>query len=105
MSPHSLSCAYCKQSRNPLGLYAFETSWGITTRTIGGVIMTHGDNRGLVLPPKVAPIQVVVIPVAQHKEGVLSANEAVMERLQKAGFRVKMDASDNSPAGSSRSTR
>ena len=75
----------------------FETSWGITTRTIGGVIMTHGDNRGLVLPPKVAPIQVVVIPVAQHKEGVIAANEAVMERLQKAGLRVKMDASDNSP--------
>ena len=75
----------------------FETSWGITTRTIGGVIMTHGDNRGLVLPPRVAPIQVVIIPVAQHKDGVIAANEAVMERLQKAGFRVKMDASDNSP--------
>ena len=75
----------------------FETSWGIATRTIGGVIMTHGDNRGLVLPPRVAPIQVVIIPVAQHKDGVIAANEAVMERLQKAGFRVKMDASDNSP--------
>ena len=75
----------------------FETSWGITTRTIGGVIMTHGDNRGLVLPPKVAPIQVIVIPVAQHKEGVIEANQAVVDRLSKAGFRVKMDASDNSP--------
>jgi prolyl-tRNA synthetase len=59
--------------------------------------MTHGDNNGLVLPPKVAPVQVIVIPVAQHKEGVVAANEAVMERLRKAGFRVKMDASDNSP--------
>ena len=74
-----------------------ETSWGMSTRIIGGVIMTHGDNNGLVLPPKVAPVQVIVIPVAQHKEGVVAANEAVMERLRKAGFRVKMDASDNSP--------
>ena len=64
---------------------------------IAGIIMVHGDNNGLVLPPKVAPIQVVVIPVAQHKQGVIQANEAVMERLQKAGLRVKMDASDNSP--------
>ena len=77
--------------------HPFQTSWGVSTRLIGGVIMTHGDNSGLVLPPKIAPIQVVVIPVAQHKDGVIAANEAVMERLQKAGFRVKMDASDNSP--------
>ncbi len=74
-----------------------ETSWGVSTRTIGGIIMTHGDNRGLVLPPRVAPIQIIVIPVAQHKEGVLEANQAVMDRLTAAGFRVKMDDSDNSP--------
>lgn len=54
---------------------------------IGGIIMTHGDNSGLVLPPRIAPTQIIVIPVAQHKEGVLEANRAVMERLQKAGFR------------------
>ena len=77
--------------------HPFQTSWGVSTRLIGGVIMTHGDNSGLVLPPKVAPIQVIVIPVAQHKEGVVEANEAVAERLKKAGFRGKMDASDNSP--------
>ena len=77
--------------------HPFQTSWGVSTRMIAGIIMVHGDNSGLVLPPKVAPIQVVVIPVAQHKEGVIAANEAVMERLSKAGFRVKMDASDNSP--------
>ena len=77
--------------------HPFQTSWGVSTRLIGGVIMTHGDNNGLVLPPKVAPIQVIVIPVAQHKEGVIQANEAVMDRLKRAGFRVKMDASDNSP--------
>ena len=64
---------------------------------IGGIIMTHGDNSGLVLPPRIAPIQVVIIPVAQHKEGVLEANEAVMARLKAAGFRVKMDASEQSP--------
>ena len=74
-----------------------QTSWGVSTRMIGGIIMTHGDDSGLVLPPRIAPTQVVVIPVAQHKEGVLDANRAVMERLQKAGFRVKMDDSDNSP--------
>ena len=77
--------------------YPHQTSWGVSTRMIGGIIMTHGDNSGLVLPPRIAPTQVVVIPVAQHKEGVIEANEAVMERLKNAGFRVKMDASDNSP--------
>ena len=73
-----------------------QTSWGVSTRMIGGIIMTHGDNNGLVLPPRIAPIQVVIIPVAQHKEGVLEANRAVMDRLMKAGFRVKMDDSDQS---------
>ena len=77
--------------------HPFQTSWGVSTRLIGGVIMTHGDNSGLVLPPKIAPIQVAVIPVAQHKQGVIEANEAVAQRLRKAGFRVKLDGSDNSP--------
>ena len=77
--------------------FPHQTSWGVSTRMIGGIIMTHGDNNGLVLPPRIAPTQVIVIPVAQHKEGVIAANEAVMEQLKKAGFRVKMDASDNSP--------
>ena len=73
-----------------------QTSWGVSTRMIGGIIMTHGDNNGLVLPPRIAPIQVIIIPVAQHKPGVLEANRAVMDRLAKAGFRVKMDDSDQS---------
>ncbi len=77
--------------------HPFQTSWGVSTRLIGGVIMTHGDNSGLVLPPKIAPIQIVIIPVAQHKEGVIEANQAVLERLKAAGFRVKIDVSDNSP--------
>ena len=58
--------------------------------------MTHGDNNGLVLPPKVAPVQVVVLPIAQHKEGVLEGASAIRDRLVAAGYRVKMDDSDNS---------
>ncbi len=77
--------------------YPFQTSWGVSTRLIGGIIMTHGDNNGLVLPPKVAPVQVVVIPVAQHKEGVLEAARAVADRLKKSGIRVKIDESEQSP--------
>ncbi len=77
--------------------HPFQTSWGVSTRLIGGIIMTHGDNSGLVLPPRIAPIQAVVIPVAQHKPGVLEAGQAVLERLQKAGFRARMDDSDHAP--------
>ena len=73
-----------------------QTSWGVSTRLIGGIIMTHGDNNGLVLPPKVAPIQVIVLPIAQHKEGVLEAANGLKDRLINAGFRVKLDDSDNS---------
>ncbi len=76
--------------------YPHQTSWGMTTRLIGAIIMTHGDNNGLVLPPAVAPIQAIVIPVAQHKEGVLEKAEELQERLKKV-CRVKMDASNNSP--------
>jgi len=77
--------------------YPFQTSWGTTTRLIGAVIMTHGDNNGLVLPPAIAPIQVVVIPVAAHKPGVLEAAAEIKTRLEAAGLRVKLDDSDNSP--------
>ena len=76
--------------------YPHQTSWGVSTRMIGGIIMTHGDNNGLVLPPRIAPIQAMVIPVAQHKPGVLDAASGLLERLQKAGVRAKMDASDQS---------
>lgn len=76
--------------------YPHQTSWGMTTRLIGAIIMTHGDNNGLVLPPAVAPIQAVVIPVAQHKEGVIEKAEELTERLKKV-CRVKMDASNNTP--------
>ena len=77
--------------------YAYETSWGVSTRIIGGIIMTHGDDSGLVLPPSVAPIQVVVIPVQQHKEGVIDAANAIADKLKSAGYRVKVDDSEQSP--------
>ena len=73
-----------------------QTSWGVSTRLIGGIIMTHGDNSGLVLPPKIAPTQVVVLPIAQHKPGVLDAANELRDRLNAAGFRAMVDDSDNS---------
>ena len=77
--------------------YPFQTSWGSTTRMIGAVIMTHGDNNGLVLPPAIAPIQVIVLPIAQHKPGVVEAAQKLVDRLTAAGLRVKGDFSENSP--------
>ena len=77
--------------------YPFQTSWGSTTRLIGACIMTHSDNNGLVLPPAVAPIQVAVVPIAQHKPGVLDAARELKQRLEAAGLRVKLDDSDQSP--------
>ncbi len=76
--------------------YPFETSWGVSTRLIGGLIMTHGDSEGLILPPAVAPWQVVIVPVAAHKPGVLDKAAELKERLSKF-CRVKVDDSDNSP--------
>ncbi len=74
-----------------------QTSWGLSTRIIGGIIMTHGDNSGLVLPPKIAPIQVVVLPIAQHKPGVTEKAEELVSRLKALGLRVSGDFTDNSP--------
>ena len=76
--------------------YPFQTSWGMSTRIIGGIIMTHGDNNGLVLPPRIAPIQVVVVPVAQHKPGVTERAQALFEEIKAAGIRARIDLSDNS---------
>lgn len=76
--------------------YPHQTSWGMSTRIIGGIIMTHGDNNGLVLPPAVAPIQVIIVPVAQHKPGVLEKAAEIEARLKKQ-LRVKTDSSDQSP--------
>lgn len=79
--------------------YAQETSWGTSTRLIGAIVMTHGDERGLKLPPRVAPIQVVILPIAQHKPGVLEAAAALRDTLAQAGIRVKMDDRDTYSAG------
>ena len=75
--------------------FVHQTSWGCTTRLIGALIMSHGDNNGLVLPPDIAPVQVIIVPIAQHKEGVLDKAYELRDRLSKY-FRVKVDASDNS---------
>ena len=75
--------------------YVHQTSWGTTTRLIGAVIMVHGDNSGLVLPPKIAPVQIDIIPIQQKKEGVLDKAYELKNRLK--GFRVKVDDTDKSP--------
>ena len=77
--------------------FGYTTSWGVSTRLIGAVIMAHGDERGLVLPPKVAPVQVIIIPIAAHKGGVIEKAEEVEGLLKAAGFRVKVDARDMTP--------
>ena len=78
------------QNREGKEEYAYQTSWGISTRLIGAVIMAHGDNRGLKLPPKVAPIQAVIVPVAMHKEGVKEKAEEVYKELLER-YRVEID--------------
>lgn len=77
--------------------YVHQTSWGMTTRLIGAIIMVHGDDSGLALPPKIAPVQVMVIPIQQHKEGVLEKAEELKERLAVTGVRVKLDNTEKSP--------
>ncbi|WP_105617104.1 proline--tRNA ligase [Vallitalea okinawensis] len=76
--------------------HVHQTSWGVTTRLIGAIIMVHGDDSGLVLPPAIAPTQLRIIPIAQHKEGVLDKANALKERLSKIA-RVDIDDSDKSP--------
>ena len=77
--------------------YGYSTSWGTSTRMIGAVVMAHGDQRGLLLPPVIAPVQVVVIPVAQFKEGVLEKAGEIFEKLKAMGIRVELDSRDASP--------
>ncbi|WKY43804.1 proline--tRNA ligase [Eubacteriaceae bacterium ES2] len=84
--------------RNNEQAYPFHASWGVSTRLIGGIIMVHGDDSGLVLPPEIAPIQLVVIPVAQHKEGVLDKAWEIGKALGKE-FRVKVDDQDGYSPG------
>ena len=76
--------------------YPHQTSWGVSTRLIGAIIMTHGDDEGLILPPAIAPFQVVIVPIAAHKPGVNEKAEELAARVSKFA-RVKLDNSDNSP--------
>ena len=76
--------------------YVHQTSWGMTTRMIGAIIMVHGDDSGLVLPPRIAPVQTVIVPVAQHKEGVLDKAYELRDLLAEH-FQVKVDDTDKSP--------
>ena len=77
--------------------YVHQTSWGMSTRIIGALIMVHGDDSGLVLPPRIAPTQVMIIPIAQHKEGVLEKASELKKQLAAAGLRVKVDETDKNP--------
>ncbi|MCR5545426.1 MAG: proline--tRNA ligase [Lachnospiraceae bacterium] len=77
--------------------YVHQTSWGVSTRLIGAIIMVHGDDSGLVLPPKVAPVQTIVIPIQQKKEGILEGAENIKNTLKAAGLRVQLDDRDKSP--------
>ena len=86
------------QNREGKEEYAYQTSWGISTRLLGAIIMAHGDNRGLKLPPKVAPIQVVIVPIAMHKDGVIEKAEELNAKLKKV-HRTKLDLRDNYSTG------
>lgn len=86
------------QNREGKEEYAYQTSWGISTRLIGGVIMAHGDNRGLKLPPRVAPIQAVIVPIAMHKEGVKEKAEELYKKLND-DFRMEVDVRENYTPG------
>ena len=79
--------------------YCHETSWGVSTRLIGALIMTHGDERGLKLPPRVAPFQAVLLPIAAHKGGVMEKAQELFSQLKAAGIRVKLDDRDNVSPG------
>lgn len=76
--------------------HVHQTSWGVTTRIIGAIIMVHGDNSGLVLPPEIAPIQLVIVPIAQNKEGVLEKATSILDEI-KTNVRAKLDSSSKSP--------
>ncbi len=75
----------------------YQTSWGVSTRLIGAIIMVHGDDNGLVLPPYVAPIQVVIVPIQQAKPGIMNKCHELKERLEKMNLRVKLDDTDRTP--------
>ena len=93
--PDSFDIKYLDQENNLHS--AYETSWGMSTRIIGALIMVHGDDSGLVLPPRIAPTQARIIPIAQHKEGVLTAALDLLQKLKESGIRVDIDDTDKTP--------
>ena len=86
------------QNRNSEDEYAYQTSWGISTRLIGGIIMSHGDNRGLKLPPKIAPIQIIIVPISMKSDKVIEKCQEIYDKLSNQ-FRVKIDLRDQYSAG------
>ena len=93
--PDAFGIKYIDKNNKPH--CAYETSWGLSTRIIGAIIMVHGDDSGLVLPPRIAPTQSMIIPIAAHKEGVMDEANKLLDRLKKAGIRVKLDDSEKTP--------
>lgn len=85
------------QGKDNVLRHPHQSSWGVSTRLIGSIIMVHGDDNGLVLPPEVAPIQIAIIPVQQNKEGILPKAESLKASLEQAGYRVYVDSSDRTP--------
>jgi prolyl-tRNA synthetase len=102
---HNLGQGFAKafgiayQGRNNSLEVPFQTSWGVSTRLLGAIIMVHGDDNGLVLPPLVAPIQVIIIPIKQKEAGVLEACRSIKERLSEKGLRVEVDEDDSRTPG------
>ena len=86
------------QNRNSEDEYAYQTSWGTSTRLIGGIIMSHGDNRGLKLPPKIAPIQIIIVPISMKSDKVIEKCQEIYDKLSNQ-FRVKIDLRDQYSAG------
>ncbi|MEN9558183.1 MAG: prolyl-tRNA synthetase [Candidatus Parcubacteria bacterium] len=86
------------QAKDGSRQYAWQTSWGLSTRSIGGLIMAHGDDKGLRLPPKLAPIQIVILPV-RAEDGNIAACKTIAENLEKAGYRIKLDSEDGQTIG------
>lgn len=93
--PDAFDIKYLDKGNNLHSVY--ETSWGLSTRIIGAIIMVHGDDSGLVLPPRIAPTQTMIIPIAQHKEGVLTKAYELVDRLKNINIRVKVDDTEKTP--------
>jgi len=85
------------QDKDKVLKHVYQTSWGVSTRLIGAIIMVHGDDNGLVLPPYAAPIQVMIVPIQQTKPGVMEASSKLRDELKISGYRVRIDDSDKSP--------